>query len=269
MRENAVKRALARGEVVIGTMVSAFRSPEIAPMLAAAGFQFVLLDMEHSSLSIESVADIVLAAKATPLVPFVRVPGKDHYLLSRPLDAGAEGLLIPQVETRDQVEAIIQATKYFPLGRRGMALKHAHSAYTPGDPGSYIQRANKETFIIVQIESETAIRDLDQLVSVPGVDAALIGPGDLSQSLGVPGQTKHPKVTGCAQRFVEVCNRYGVAPGVHVMDRESAKLWLEAGVKLLAYANDISLIVDGGARAVREVRDLTGQLPWPKNPGGG
>lgn len=119
MRENAVKLALARGEVVIGTMVSAFRSPEIAPMLAAAGFQFAVLDMEHSSLSIESVADIILAAKATPLVPFVRVPGKDHYLLSRPLDAGAEGLLVPQVEARDQVEAIIQATKYFPLGRRG------------------------------------------------------------------------------------------------------------------------------------------------------
>lgn len=254
MRENKVKKALAKGDVAIGTMISEVRGPGIITMLATAGYDFVYIDMEHSSYSIETVADMIAVSKATDIVAIVRTPGLSRLALSRPLDAGAEGLLIPQVETEEEVKQIVEYTKYYPLGERGMALRRAHSNFAPVKTAEYIQLANEQTLIVIQIESERAIRDLEKLVSVKGVDAAFIGPADLSQSYGIPGQTGDPRIAAALERFIRVCNDYGVAPGIHVYDMESAKRWIDAGMRLIAYSNDISMIVDTGSKYTAELK---------------
>jgi 2-keto-3-deoxy-L-rhamnonate aldolase RhmA len=259
VRENTTKRALQRGEVVLGTMVSAVRTPEIAPMLAAAGYQFMIVDGEHSNFGLDIVADIALAAKATPLTVLMRVPGHEAHHLYRPLDCGLEGLLVPHVDTPEQARAIARATKYAPLGERSVALRRVHASYAPGEPAAYMAHANQETLIIAQIESGQALDSLDGICAVPGIEAALIGPNDLAQSLGIPSAgVRHPQIQDAVHQVVAACQRHGIAPGIHVTNRDDAEFCLHAGIKMLMYGNDIGLIVDGSKRALAELRSLLG-----------
>lgn len=260
MRENRVKKALANGEVVIGTMISEVRGPGIITMLATAGYDFVFIDMEHSSYNMETVADMIAVAQGTNLMALVRTPGLSRLALSRPLDAGADGLLIPQVETEEEVKQIIEYTKYYPLGQRGMALRRAHSAFAKVNTPEYIKRANEETLIVIQIESQLALQDLEKLVAVEGVDAAFIGPADLSQSYGVPGRSDDPRIQEDLKRFIRVCEKFGVAPGIHVYDMEAARRWIQAGMRLIAYSNDIAMIVDTATQYAKDLRNYIQNL---------
>ena len=260
MRENRVKKALRERKVVIGTMVSEVRSPGIAQMLSTAGFDFMIIDSEHSSFSIQTVADLILAAKASDIAPIVRVPSKEgHHLLSRPLDAGAQGLLVPQVETKKEVVEIIKVTKYYPLGQRGMALRRAHSNFVKKDVTEITKSANEKTLIIIQIESKRAIDNLNELLSVEGVDAALIGPNDLSQSLGIPGRTNHPTEIEYISKMVKICEKHNVASGIHLGSVEALKKWIKEGIRLIVVSNDISMIVDTGTKLVRELKEFLGE----------
>ena len=257
MRENRMKKLLREGKVVIGTMVTEVRSPSIAQMLSTAGFDCMFVDSEHSSFSIETVADLILAAKAADIVSVVRVPSrKEHHLMSRPLDAGAQGLLIPRVETKEEVREIIRATKYYPLGERGMSLRRAPHDFAKGDAPQLMKSANEETLIVIQIESKLAVESIDQLISIEGVDVTLIGPNDLSQSLGIPGQMEKPEFIESIRRVIKACEKRGIISGIHVGSTEGARKWIEEGMKLILVSTDVGMIVDGGTRLVQEMRDF-------------
>lgn len=254
MRINQVKRALKNGEVVIGTMVSEVRGPGVMTMLATAGFDFVFIDMEHSTYNMETVGDMITAAKGTRLHTLIRTPGLSRLALQHPLDAGADGLLVPQVEGVDEVKQIVAWMKYFPEGERGMALRRGHSDFAKHPAAEYMKHANAETLVVIQIESVAAIEDIDNMVAVPGVDAAFIGPADLSQSYGIPGKNDDPRIIDGLMKFIDACNRHGVAPGIHLYDMESAKRWIDKGMRLIAYGNDISMIVDTGTKNTTELK---------------
>jgi len=257
MRENKVKRLLREGKVVIGTMVTEVRSPSITQMLSTAGFDCMFIDSEHSSFSIETVADLILAAKAADIVSVVRVPSrKEHHLMSRPLDAGAQGLLIPRVETKEEVREIIRATKYYPLGERGMSLRRAPHDFAKGEATELMKTANEETLIVIQIESKLAVESIDQLISIEGVDAALIGPNDLSQSLGIPGQMEKPEFIESIRKVIKACEKYDIISGIHVGSTEAAKKWIEEGMKLVLVSTDVGMIVDTGTRLAHEMKDF-------------
>lgn len=254
MRTNTVKRALKNGEVVVGTMISACKGPGVSTMMATAGFDYVYIDMEHSAFSIETLEEMMVALKATDTMAFVRTPGLGRLELQRPLDAGADGLLVPQISTREEVEQIVNYMKYFPEGERGMALRRPHSSFAKVKTTEYTKHANEESMVIVQLESKTAMRDIEQLVSVPGVDAAFIGPADLAQSYGKPGQNKDPEIQADLDNFIKVCNKYGVAPGIHCYDIKEAENWIDRGMRLICFSNDISMIVDTGSAYTAELK---------------
>jgi 2-keto-3-deoxy-L-rhamnonate aldolase RhmA len=254
MRKNKVKRALKNGETVIGTMVSEVRGPGVMSMLATAGFDYVYIDMEHSTYSGETMADMILAARGTEMMTIVRTPGLDRLAVAKPLDAGADGILCPQVETAEEVRQIVGYAKYHPMGQRGMAIRRGHSNFAKVNVESYVAHANEESLVVLQLESERALKDIDELLSVDGVDAAFIGPADLSQSYGIPGQSEAPHIIEALQGFIAACNRHGVAPGIHVYDTEKAKWWIDRGMRLIAMSNDISMIVDTGSRYTAELK---------------
>ncbi|MFZ5814417.1 MAG: HpcH/HpaI aldolase family protein [Bacillota bacterium] len=254
MRENQIKRALKNGQMVIGTMVSEVRGPGVMTMLDTAGFDFVYIDMEHSTYSLETAGDMITAAKGTNLHTIVRTPGLSRLAIQQPLDAGADGILVPQVENVAEVRQIVAWAKYFPMGERGMAIRRGHSNFAKVNTADYTRHANEETLVVIQIESVSAIEDIDNMVSVPGVDAAFIGPADLSQSYGIPGKTEDPRIIEGLMRFIAACNRHGVAPGIHVYEMEKAKWWIDQGMRLIAYGNDISMIVDTGSRQTGELK---------------
>ncbi|MBS1251550.1 MAG: 5-keto-4-deoxy-D-glucarate aldolase [Anaerolineales bacterium] len=253
MRDNLVKQALQRGEVVIGTMATEMRSPAIGLLFANAGFDFFFIDMEHGSYDIITVADLVKVARLAGICPIVRVPDPAYHLMSRPLDAGAQGLMIPRVETREVVEHIVRCVKYPPNGVRGCSISKGHNEYTGAPLAEFTQHANENVLVVLQIERRRAVEDIDELLSVPGVDVALIGPNDLAASLGTM-DTQHPETEAAIQTVVDGAKRHGVAAGIHTRDVEVLRMWQERGMRMLTCSTDTDFIVQGARTAVKSLR---------------
>jgi 4-hydroxy-2-oxoheptanedioate aldolase len=254
--ENPLKRALRAGGVVIGSMVQHLRVPAVAVMMKNAGWDFIFLDCEHGSFSPESLADFCIAARGVNLPTIVRVPSiHEHQRLYQTLDLGATGLLCPQTETKTEVEAIVRATKYHPLGERGMAMRNVHTSWERHKGSELLPRLNEETMIVLQIESAKGMDNLDQLIAVPGVDAVFIGPNDLSQSLGIPGDAGHPEVVKRVERALEICRGANMPCGVHTFDVESAKHWIRKGMRFMACGGEVTWLVDAAQRASAEIKE--------------
>jgi 4-hydroxy-2-oxoheptanedioate aldolase len=243
-----------RGELQVGTWVTTLRTPQIAQMIVTAGFDFLYIDMEHSCFSIETVGDLCFAALAAGIVPIVRPPAKEPHLLCRPLDSGAMGLLIPHVDTREQAEAIIKAIRFPPYGERGINLVGPHTGFAKTSGDEYVRSTHVETLLLVQIESDTAINNLDKILSVDGVDGAVIGRADLSNDLGLLGQIDHPEIVKRVEMLIAACQRHKKIPGLLVHDIATAKEWIAKGIRLVPYANEVNLLVNAGELAVREIR---------------
>jgi 2-keto-3-deoxy-L-rhamnonate aldolase RhmA len=254
IKENAVKRTLRGGGIALGTMVSHVRTPSIAVMLKAAGFDFLFIDSEHGAFDVQTVQDIALVAREAGIVPIVRVPGLDYTYLFRPLDAGAMGLLCPHVDTAEQAREVVRATKYAPLGERGMSLRNVHTSFMRGKGDEIVRRLNEETLLAVQVETATSVENIEKIVAVEGIDVVYVGPNDLSQTLGVPGQVHHPEVTKRIERVIAACRGTGVVPGLHTYDVESARGWLAKGIRMLGYSGESSFIVDTASKAVADLR---------------
>jgi 2-keto-3-deoxy-L-rhamnonate aldolase RhmA len=256
LKSNKVKRALKEGRVAFGTMVTSVRSPQVAEMLAAAGFDFFVVDTEHNYFDMAQLADMMTVARADDIVPLVRVPDTLYHLMARPLDCGAMGLVCPRVETREQVVHIIRCTKYQPDGERGASLSNIHTASRKVDHLDYMRWANDETLLVIQIESKRAVDNIDDLVSVPGVDATWIGPFDLAQSLGLVGKWEAPELLACYDRVIEACTRHGVAPGIHLKDTAALGRWVGKGMRLATYSTDAGLIMEAGSSALAKLRQI-------------
>jgi 2-keto-3-deoxy-L-rhamnonate aldolase RhmA len=254
MRPNPVKRALYAGQVQVGTWVTTLRSPQLPQILRSAGFDFIYVDMEHSGFSIETVGDLCAAAVAHGLVPIVRPPARDPHLLARPLEVGAMGLLLPHVDTAEEAHRAVRAVKFPPLGERGFNILTVHSGFKASDPKEYARTFNQETLLIVQIESRRGADDLDAILSVEGIDGAVVGRGDLSSELGVFGETNHPEVLSRVEAMIEACRRRKKIPGLLVPDLKSATHWIDRGVRLVPYANEVSILLNAAAETVNQIR---------------
>jgi 2-keto-3-deoxy-L-rhamnonate aldolase RhmA len=255
MISNPVKTALKNGKVQIGTYVEELYCPQLPDILASAGFDFMYIDMEHSSASMETVGHLCSAALAHDLIPIVRPPAKEPHLLSRPLDVGAMGLLIPHVDTAEEARKVVRAVKYPPMGERGFKVPNVHGRrFAVTDPADYTRAANEETLLIVQIESRRGLRNLDAILSVNGVDGAVIGRGDLSADLGLMGQMKHPEVNRRVEMMIRACRRRKKIAGLLVPDVQSAKDWIDKGIRLVPYSNEVTLLRAAAAAGVREIR---------------
>jgi len=254
MISNRVKTALKQGQVQVGTWVTTLGVPQIPVVLASAGFDFIYLDMEHSSFSIETIGGMCAAALGRGLVPIVRPPAKEPHLLTRPLEAGALGLLIPHVDTPEEASAAVKATKFPPMGERGFNVQTVHTGFTMTDPQEFASASNAGTLLIVQIESDRGIRNLDGILGIDGIDGAVVGRGDLSADLGVFGQTKHPEVIRRVETMIQACHQHGKFAGLLVPDLASAKEWIEKGIRLVPFSNDVTLLISAAAKAIGEIR---------------
>ena len=253
--QNTMKRALKEGNVVFGPMVSEIRTPGIAVLFAQAGFDFFFIDMEHSCFTTESVSDMILAARAAGIPAIVRPPSRTSYEhLSRPLDSGAAGLLVPQIQTQEDVENTVKWCRYYPMGERGMALSRQHTFFESGKTVESMDQLNQEVLIAIQIEHRDAIESLPELLSVPGIDVAYVGPADLSTSLGKPGQTNNPDVNKAIHRVIEVSEEKGIIPGIHTSSLENAQYWINEGMKMVGFCTDIKLILEICKNSVKELR---------------
>ena len=245
---------LSKGKPVWGTFVFEYGSPAAPRILQAAGWDFILIDMEHACFGIETVSTLLHVSSAVGLPALVRVPETQRSFLSRPLDAGATGLMIPRVESREQAETIVRYTKYPAIGDRGVVLGTAHTAYRMVDGKQFFRQANRETVLIMQIETQAGLDHMEEILSVKGLDIALIGPYDLSTSLGIPGEVNHPRMQRAIDAFLKGCKKYGVVPGNFVTNVEDGKQWARRGMRFLIYSSDFGMLMERSQQVLSQLR---------------
>jgi len=241
------RQRLRQGDVLLGQMVLELFTPGIGHMLAACGLDFVIFDMEHGRCDLSLLAEMVASCRGSDIVPIARVPDLAYAPLSRALDVGARGIMVPRVESRQQAEDIVSQLKYAPQGRRGVALGIAHDLYRAGG-SDFFARTNEEIAVILLLETEKAFQNLEEIISVPGVDVAWIGHYDLTVSMGIPAQFEHPRFLAGMDELVSVCRRHGVAPGFLPSSPELAVHWVDKGFRAISLSSDIGVFLDGVRR---------------------
>lgn len=254
MRTNPVKAALEAGKTVIGSEVSRLSSRDIPKIYALAGFEFAFLDMEHTRFSLDTVTDMIEASRAAGIVPLVRVPQAEYAYVARALDAGAQGLIVPRVNTPQQVRDLVSWTHYPPHGTRGFAGTIAQTEWENVSPADFIEHNNRETLLVIQIERQEALDNLDEMLSIPGVDVACLGYMDLSIDLGVPGEVEHPKMDAALQQVVNVAELNGIAAGIIGGEMRIITNWLNRGMRFASYGTEILHLQSATRRAVDELR---------------
>lgn len=248
-----IRRKIAARELVIGTHVSLL-DPAISELMGCLGFDFVWVDTEHSAIDRGVLQQHLVAAQAGGAAAFVRIPWNDPVLAKPVLEMGPAGIVFPMVCTAEQAKAAVAACLYPPAGQRGYGPRRA-IRYGTEPMDRYLREAAGSFWRIVQIEHVDAVANLEAIVGVEGVDAIVVGPNDLSGSVGRLGQTEHPEVVRLCERIAEVAKRRGIPFGVSLGDHpEAVRSWIDRGVDWIASGSDTASLVAGGRRVLEQTR---------------
>lgn len=245
LQSNRLRARLAAGERVYG-LINSVPAPLLVEMVGYAGFDFVVLDLEHVGVNPQTLEDLIRAAECCGLTPLVRVPGIEAGTILRALDAGAQGIVVPRVQDAAQARQAVRAARYHPLGERGISGGRT-TGFGTLLLADYMALANREVMVVAMIEDAAGVRNIAAIAAVPGVDMVLEGAIDLSQSLGVPAQAQHPEVQEAVRRVAAACRAQGVPfCAIPRLDGQH-EAWCEAGVKAFLLGDDRGV----SARAMR------------------
>ena len=239
---NGFKRALARGATQIG-LWSSLSSNYSVDVIAGAGFDWILIDLEHSPNDLESLLAQLQAAAAYSAHPVVRVPWNDMVTIKRVLDVGAQSLLVPYVSSAQEARAAVSYTRYPPNGVRGVAGTTRATRF--GRIKDYARRAHEEICVLVQVETQSALDSIEAICATDGVDGVFIGPADLHASLGHAGEIANPKVKPLIDEAVRRIRKAGKAPGILTPNEDDARHWLECGALFVAVGADVGILARG------------------------
>ena len=254
MQNNHTRERLARGETVFGCGLQVYRSSEIPRAFAVAGFDYVFIDMEHGAYNLETVYDMIHASNDAGITPIVRVAELAYSLVARLLDSGAQGIILPRVEDPAILAEALSWMRFPPLGKRGYGVNATMIGYEARTFPEIIEHQNRHTLAVVQFETNTAMERADELLSLPGVDIAMVGPADLSISLGVPGQFDHPTLIATVEKLIEKCNHHNVVPGIQTRSIAMSKFWTERGMRFIGTAAEHVLLLEKAKETVAQLR---------------
>lgn len=257
-----LRQRLRDDELVLAAMVTEFATPAIVTMMSTAGVDSIFLDAEHSTFDWPSIAATIALGDRCGVHVAVRVPEIRREPIQKVLDAGAHALVVPMVDTVDQARHVVQLAKYPPEGERGVALRRAHSRFvTPDDPAEYMRRANDRIAIMVQIETEEAVRAAEQIAGLDGIDALFVGPSDLSASAGAPGQVWTEESRTNYAHVLAAARKHDKSAAIHVTDLTQAAELVAEGFRYVSMATDVSALVDTVAAGVTRIRsELTAKV---------
>ena len=255
MSRNKLKNMTKTKEAKLGHFIVEFATPGIGHLLKAAGCDFALFDLEHSGFSFETVKSAIRYFEAADVAPIVRVPSKEYHHIARACDMGAEGLMIPMVSTAAEAKAIVDCMKYFPLGKRGVALGVAHDNYSGGSVPEKLAGANERTTLFCQIETAEGAENADAIAAVKGVDVLWVGHFDLSVSLGIPGEFENPKFLKAIERTVAATKRHGKSLGRLVPTTDLGIALYKQGFDFCCYSGDVWVLRDALSAAITTLRE--------------
>ncbi len=262
MRENRLKRLWQEERPALGGWLL-IPSSFSAEIFAHAGFDWVNIDMQHGLIDYSDAVPMLQAISTTDTVPLVRVPWNEPGIIMKALDAGAYGVIIPMINSRAQAEAAVAACRYAPRGIRSYGPSRA-PLYAGRD---YFAHADQEACCIVMLETKEAVEKADEILAVPGIDAAYIGPADLSVSLGLPPASDHddPVFAGAVQRVLDACRRHGVVPGAHAGNVTTARKRLQQGFLMVEMCDDAGALARTTAADLHDLRTSAGIEPPPSD----
>lgn len=241
--KNTFKQALANGDRQIGCWMS-FAEASVAEIMGTTGFDWLVIDGEHAPNDIRSIRDQLLALAASPSHPVVRIPVGETWMVKQVLDAGAQTVLIPMVESAEQAREMVRACQYPPHGTRGVGATAARATRF-GSVSEYIQTADQEVCLLLQVENRAGIAALDEILAVEGVDGVFIGPADLSTDMGFQGNSTNPEVRAVVADAISRIKAAGKAPGILGTTNEASQAYLDMGAQFLAVALDVMILARG------------------------
>ncbi len=249
-----LKKRLLEGQVVLGTMVTLFDNPDIARILKECGFDFFIIDCEHGYFDFSSVAGIISVARGVEIPALVRIPDARREVILKYMEMGADGLLLPQAETVEQVKALVKYSKYKDLGNRGVSLTRPHTGFRKIKASEYVRQANEETMLLIQIESPEGVENVEDLLGVDGIDGAIIGPNDLTMSMGILGQRTHPEYIAAVNRVIQVANKKKKFSGIHLSSADEVKEMILRGMQMNLWSSDVGMLMSAARSGLEKLR---------------
>jgi 2-dehydro-3-deoxyglucarate aldolase/4-hydroxy-2-oxoheptanedioate aldolase len=240
---NNLKERLRQGKKVTGAMVTLFDNPDLAQILKVCGYDFFIVDCEHGSFDFAAVAKLFGLARMAGIPGLVRINEVKREAVLKYMDAGAAGILLPSTETVEQAKALVEYAKYAPLGNRGVSLTRMHTGYEKVTPVDYMKKSNEETILMLQIESVAGVENIDQLMAVEGIDAAFVGPNDLTQDMGIMGQKDHPRFIEAVDKIIASAKKNNKFSGIHLMSTDELEVYIKKGMTLNLWSSDVNLLM--------------------------
>jgi 2-keto-3-deoxy-L-rhamnonate aldolase RhmA len=257
---NHALRQLRAGRLAIGMGLRNARTVDIAQIAKTCGYDWLFIDCEHSSMDLDTAAQISSASLAVGVTPVVRVPGLEHWHSSKILDNGAQGIVVPHVDSAQEAKRVASACRYPPIGHRSMGGGLQQLGFASMPVGEAARIVNEETLVVVMIESPQGVANCEEIASVPGIDALLIGTNDLCFEMGIPGQFNDAKVADAYKRVIAACRKHGKFPGMGGMyTPELLERHIKMGVQLILSGSDFSLLMQAGTARASLVRGFEGR----------
>ncbi len=254
MNHNALKETFRQGRSAIGTFVK-FSDPAAVEILALAGFDFFVLDTEHVAMDRQELVHILRAAEAFGITPIVRVRENNQVEILQNLDLGYLGVQVPNVDTPEDAKRLVESVKYIPAGNRGLSPSVRACRYGTLPVAEYIERANTETLVVSHCETVECVKNLDEILKIDGIDVIFIGPMDLSQSMGIPGQTADPRLKAMIGEISEKVLRSGKTLGTTAGSPEAARELMQKGVSYILLSSDQGMMMNWARTAIRAIRE--------------
>ena len=254
---NAAKQKLEAGELAIGVGLRMTRVVEIGKMMKTAGYDWLFIDMEHNSMSIDDAAQISVAAQSAGITPIVRVPGFQHFHASRALDTGAQGIVVPHVDDIQTAKNMVENVKYPPVGKRSITGSLPQLDFIPTPVDEATKAINDATLLIVMLETEEAVENAEAMAAIDGIDALLFGTNDLTIEMGVPGQIGHSRVVKHYETAAAACRKHGKFLGMGgIYDPAVMKDYVAMGAQLILAGNDFPFLMKAAKEQAEIVRGM-------------
>lgn len=245
---NHTKQQLAAGKIAIGMGLHQSRTTDIGAIAKTCRYDWLFIDMEHSALDIGTASQIASAALPIGITPLVRVPGKEHHHASRLLDSGAQGIVVPHVDSVEEAQRAVSHCKYPPIGHRSLYGQQPQFGFKSLPVAEVTRLANEETLVIIMLETPAAIGLADAIAALPGVDVVMIGTNDLCAESGIPGQYGDPKIEAAYRTVIEACRKHGKHPGMGgVVDHALMEKYIGLGMRFILSGNDTGFLMAGAS----------------------
>ena len=252
-----MKSKLEAGQNVYSFNIVSSRNLAIAGIAKECGFDWLFIDTEHNTMDLDTVSAICMAALPSGITPIVRVPGPESFHATRVLDGGAQGIIVPHINTADEARTVVANCKFPDVGHRSVTAAAPQLAFETMPAAEAIPALNNTTFLIVMVETPEAIENVEEIAAVPGIDCVLIGTNDLCATCGIPGQLGHDRIVDAYAKVIAACNKAGNYPGMGgVYKNDLMEKYLSMGIRVAQAGSDTALLIQAGKERVEFLNSL-------------